>query len=368
MKIIIAAGGTGGSVNPALAVAEEIKKLKPRAEILFVGTKTGPEKGIVSAVGLDFAHVPSAKLRRYFSINNLCDFFKFFAGIIKSFFIIKRFQPDVIFGTGSFVQVPLCWVGKLFKAKIVIHQQDSRIGLANKLVSFIADSITTAFEYTSKEFYSGSGFMTKKWNPRALWVGNPIRASILSKQLDFKDFFGLNSDLPVLFVFGGSTGAEQINQFIFEIAPKLVKSFQVVHMAGKGKSISLFQNSNYHVFDFLPFPQYSYIMQKAHIVVSRAGLSTITELSSLRKCSIIIPMPYSHQEDNATMMQLMGAAIVLFRNHATAQNLERIIFKLNFDPDTQKALKKNIQTVNRPEAAKTLAGIIIKHSNERKKT
>lgn len=368
MRILIAAGGTGGSVNPAVAVAEEIKKFKPKTEILFIGTKNGPEREIVPAAGLNFIHIPSAKLRRYFSIKNLVDIFKLIAGIIKSFFIINKFRPDVIFGTGSFVQVPLCWVGKLYKAKIVIHQQDSRIGLANKLVSFMADSITTAFEYTSKEFYSGSGFLTKKWSPRALWVGNPIRASILSKQEDFKDFFGLHSDLPVLFVFGGSTGAEQINEIIFEIAPKLVKSFQVIHVTGKGKHPSQFKNSNYHVFEFLPFPQYSYIMQKAHIVVSRAGLSTITELSSLGKCSIIIPMPYSHQEDNATMLQLIGAAIVLFRGYATAQNLERIISKLNFDPETQKVLKKNIQGVNRPEAAKTLAEIIIKNFNERKKT
>lgn len=363
MKILLAGGGTGGSVNPILAVAEEIKKLKPKTEFLFVGTKNGPEKKLVEPTEISFITIPAAKFRRYFSLWNIFDPFVLIFAVIKSFFIIKKFKPNIIFGVGSFVQVPLIWVGKLFNIKIVIHQQDARIGLANKLSSPFAHKITTAFEQTSKNFYSSSGFFTKRWKSAAEWVGNPFRSEIHQKH-DFYKFFHLHENLPILYIVGGATGSQQINNLVSQSFSWLVNNFQVIHQTGKGKNLIKQINSNYHAFELLAFPEYSYIMQKANIVVCRAGLSTLTELSVLEKTSVIIPMPNSHQEDNADLVKNAAAGIVLYREDVTVQNFIAVLNGLRFDYQTQQMLAKNIKTLFPKDASVKLAEIIIKVLNE----
>src|SRR3989344_9693738 len=192
MKILLVGGGSGGPVSPILAVALEIRKLKPKAEFLFVGTRKGPERSMVEPTGIDFISIPAARFRRFFTIKNLIAPFVFVVSLIQAFRIVKKFQPDVVLGSGSFVQVPICWAAKFYKAKIVIHQQDAGIGLANKLVVPFADQITTAFEQTSKEFYSGSGLFTHRLKPKAIWVGNPVREDLFNSHPSIKKYFNLN--------------------------------------------------------------------------------------------------------------------------------------------------------------------------------
>ncbi len=129
---------------------------------------------MVKEAGMEFVSVPAARWRRFFSIKNVFAPLVFLAGLIKSFYVVYKFRPDIMFSAGGFVAVPVAWAAKLFGAKIAIHQQDAEIGLANKLISPLAGIITTAFEDTSKGFYSGSGIFGKL-QARAIWVGNPIR-------------------------------------------------------------------------------------------------------------------------------------------------------------------------------------------------
>ena len=213
MKIILAGGGTGGPATPLLAVASEIKKLEPGVEFLFIGTKTGPEQKLVEEAGIKFVSISAGKLRRYFSLQNIFDLFRVIRGYFQAKKIIREFKPDLIFSVGSFVAVPVCYAARRTKTKIVIHQQDARIGLANKLVAPFADYITTTFQETTKQFYTGSGF---EQNPkvRTEWVGNPVRQEFLNNDISGKEFFHLNSELPVLLIFGGATGATQINEVV----------------------------------------------------------------------------------------------------------------------------------------------------------
>jgi len=360
MKVLLAGGGSGGPVSPVLAVAGEIKKIKPRTEFLFVGTRKGPERLMVEEVGIPFLSVPAARWRRFYTYKNLFAPFVFVVGFLKSIALVRKFRPDVMFSAGGFVAVPVAWACKLFGVRIIIHQQDAEIGLANRLISPFASQITAAFEQTAKQFYSGSGFSNGKLKPAAEWVGNPVRESLHRKNDSAIKFFNLTETLPILLILGGATGAKQINDLIDESVNQLVKNFQVVHVAGKGKNVSKFQHENYHLAELLSFDVYSSILQLADMVVSRAGLSTIAELSALGKASIIIPMPHTHQESNAMILAHTGSALVLMREQATSSNLIKGLNMIKFDPKLDRELKMNMLNLMPVDAARKIAQVITK--------
>ncbi len=364
LKILLAGGGSGGPVSPVLAVAQELKKLKPKTEFLFVGTHSGPESLMVEPTGIPFVFIPGAKWRRYLSIKNFLTPFVLILGFLKSLSIIRKFQPDVVFGAGSFVTVPVAWAAKCLGVPVVIHQQDATIGLANRLVAPIAAQITTAFEKTSKEFYSGSGLFEKKLASRASWVGNPVRPDILDSSADAAKFFSLHDDLPILLVLGGATGASQINDMLTEILSDLTQDNQVIHQTGRGKNKTNFRHTNYHPFELIPFPEYARILKLAHIVVARAGLSTIAELSALKKVAIIIPMPKTHQEDNAKILSDQHAAVVLTGVNATPKKLKEVINSLKFKPKDGEILSKNMRNLMPADAGLNIAKIIIGIKNQ----
>jgi UDP-N-acetylglucosamine--N-acetylmuramyl-(pentapeptide) pyrophosphoryl-undecaprenol N-acetylglucosamine transferase len=359
MRIILAAGGTGGSVTPILAVAQEIKRIKPETEFLFVGTAKGPEKIMVSDFGMPFTSIPAAKFRRYFSLKNLLDVPVFAAALFSAWKLVRKFKPDLVFGTGSFVQVPVCWVAKLYGIKIIIHQQDSIIGLANKMVSPAADLITTAFEKTAKEFYSGES-PHSNWKRRVEWTGNPFRREILTESSIDSQYFDLHNELPVLLILGGASGAAQINEVVAKCLPELLKSHQVIHQTGKGKKIA-FTHPDYHQYELIGFDKYVVALKMADIVLARAGLSTITELSALKKISIIVPMPKSHQEANGEILKQNSAAVVLNEQEFDPDNLVRVVNSLKFNPKRRELLSKNISNIMPHDGAERIAKLIIEN-------
>jgi UDP-N-acetylglucosamine--N-acetylmuramyl-(pentapeptide) pyrophosphoryl-undecaprenol N-acetylglucosamine transferase len=359
MKILLAGGGSGGPVTPVLAVALEIKKNHPKTEFLFVGTKKGPERIMTQEAGIDFVSIRAAKLRRYLSLSNL--FIPITASIsfLQALRVVRRFKPDVVFSAGGYVAVPVSWAAKIYGAKIFIHQQDAQIGLANKLIAPVADQITTAFQDTSKEFYSGSGMFNSKWHA-AEWVGNPIRSDLLKTSIDAKKYFNLHDDLPILLVLGGATGAAQINKLIEQILPDLSVAHQVVHQTGVGKNTITYTHRNYHPYELLPYDAYASILKLAHLVIARAGLSTIAELSATGKPAIIIPMPHTHQEENAKILEESHSAAVLSGAEVTAPNLARVINSLKFNQKRVEMLEKNISNLIPKDAAPRLAKLILK--------
>lgn len=344
-------------MSPVLAVAAEIKKLKPRVEFLFVGTRKGPERKMVEEVGIKFISVPAARWRRFFTIKNLFAPVIFFFGLIKSFYVVYKFRPDMMFSAGGFVAVPVAWVARLFGARIIIHQQDAEIGLANKLISPLAETVTTAFEETAKSFYSGSGVFGKL-EPKAVWVGNPIRPEIFAKSAMAKKTFNLSEDLPILLILGGATGSLQVNSLVEQTLPELVKHYQVVHQTGRGKNFIKFKHPNYQSHELIPYPEYASLIFLSHAVVARAGLSTIGELSALGKAAIIIPLPHTHQEANAQILSDKESAIVFMRQEANPENLLKALNGLKFNPNLYKILCENISKIMPHDAAKRIASII----------
>ncbi|MCL5774690.1 MAG: undecaprenyldiphospho-muramoylpentapeptide beta-N-acetylglucosaminyltransferase [Patescibacteria group bacterium] len=360
MKIVLAGGGTGGPVAPLLAVAGGIKSQHPNAGMFFIGTKRGPEKRMAQNAGLEFASIPAGKLRRYFSWRNFGTPFLFFAGFIKSLYLLKKYKADCIFGTGGYVQVPVVWAGWVLGIPSLIHQQDVVPSLANTLCQFPAKKITVTFESTAKHFLSGLGlFLKKASHEKILVTGNPVRQELLSAtKEEAVRFFNLSADLPVLYVVGGGTGSLFLNQLVKDAQPKLKKVVQVIHsagVAGRGR-LGLKNQTNYQVYDFIDKAGLAYAA--ADIVLSRAGLSTISELSLLRKTSIVVPLPNTHQEYNAYFLDKTQAALVLPQEYLSADALVYVVRKLLFKYEMQKTMQNNIFKIMPHDATARISKLV----------
>lgn len=346
-------------MSPLLAIAQHILKTHPKAEFLFVGTKNGPEREMAKSAGFNFVDITSGKWRRYFSWKNFATPFLLFAGFIRSFGILRAFRPACVFGTGSFVQVPLVWAAWILKIPVVLHQQDVVPSLANKLCELCASKITVTFAESAQNFSTGLGLFYKKHPGDKIAVtGNPFREELrIEDKEGAQKFFNLKPDLPTLLVLGGGTGAEFLNDLILESLPSLSKTVQIIHSTGKGK-FKAQAAENYHPYEFIQNMAQAYAA--ADIVLARAGLSTLTELSNLRKLSIIVPMPQSHQEFNGFLLIRAEAAIVISQKHVTPEGFVKLIRKLLFAHEAQEILKHNIGKIMPHEANEKISEIILK--------
>ncbi|MDD4606844.1 MAG: undecaprenyldiphospho-muramoylpentapeptide beta-N-acetylglucosaminyltransferase [Patescibacteria group bacterium] len=349
MRILLSGGGTAGSVSPLISIKEELQSRNLQAEFLFIGTLKGqPEKDMLSDI--KYQGMISAKWRRYFSWQNLLAPFLFLIAICQSVFIIAKFKPDIVLSAGSFVSVPLIWTAKLMGVPSLIHQQDVRPGLANKLMSPWADKITVTFKKSLLDFPN-----------KSVWTGNPVRQALLNVDKNKAlETLKLNKNLPVLLIMGGGTGALDLNKIIVQSLPELTQFCQVIHLTGKDKKID-FKNkfNNYQSYEFLK-EKMGDAYAVADIVISRAGLSSLTELSVLQKITIMIPMPQSHQEDNAQILADNQAGLILNQNNLTPQILINEIKNLLQDKNRQLKYKKNISQLIKPQAEKLIVNEILK--------
>lgn len=353
---MLSGGGTGGSVTPLLALAEELIKEDKDIELTFVGAKNGPEKDLISEFKdkeIRFLTLPSGKLRRYFSLANFIDVFKIIGAFFKSLALLRREMPAIVISAGSFVSVPLVWAAACRRIPILIHQQDIRPGLANKLMAPFARVITVTFEKSLVDY-----------GPRAVLTGNPAKNIFSSVNIiATRKKYNLKIDVPFVFVVGGGTGALAINELIVESLPDLLPFCQIINLTGRNKKPSENTNNNndyniYQAIEFLAHDEYLSLLAAADLVVSRCGLGALTEISALAKAAILIPMPHSHQEDNALLFKDREAAIVLNQDELSAKELSEQIKIALGDQKLRGDLSHNAAKIMKPEAASNMAAII----------
>jgi UDP-N-acetylglucosamine--N-acetylmuramyl-(pentapeptide) pyrophosphoryl-undecaprenol N-acetylglucosamine transferase len=358
IKIMLSGGGTGGSVTPLLAVAEELirKEEFKNWEFVFVGTKTGPEKEMVdafnAAVGpIKYLALAGGKFRRYISLSNFFDVFKISAASWQAFFLLSREKPDIVVSAGSFVSVPLIWLAALKKIPVLIHQEDVRPGLANRLMAPFARVITVTFAKSLADYGS-----------KAVWIGNPIRPLEIEEYKiawqEVRQKYNLEDNKPLILLIGGSIGAKALNDLMF--ASRGLFSFcQIIHLAGSGK-LPLLTNDYpyYYPLEFLPHQDVLTLMIAADLIISRCGLGVLTELSYLHKAAILIPIPDSHQEDNAAIFARAGAAIILKQAELTPEKLVAEVKRVLGNAALRTELQNNIGRVIKKGAAENMAGII----------
>lgn len=308
-----------GPVMPLLAVWEAWRKIDPSVEGVWVGTKRGPERGVVEAQGLPFLTLPVARLPRYPSFEWLTAPFTFLVACVKAVRILSSQKVDLVASAGGYTAVPMVYAAKLLGVNVWVHQQDVELTKTTKLTVPFADLVTVVWERNRNEL-----------GDRVKLVGNPVRPSLLrgSRERAYEAFH-ISKAKPTVLVMGGGTGSAWINMAVDEIASELTAQANVIHLTGRGKGIES-RHPDHHVREFVD-DEMADALVVADVVVCRAGLSTITELAALSKAAVIIPLPHSPQQANADMVA--NASIVLDQRHTTFQQLlEAIHLLLNDEP------------------------------------
>src|SRR3989338_2003009 len=351
MKLLFAGGGTMGSVTSLLAVVEELKDKNPDVDFYWLGTKDGPEKSVVRQYNREFKAVASRQLRMFFSSLNFIDIFKIALGFFQSFIFILKYKPGVIVSAGGYVAVPVVWAGWLMGIPSLIHQQDARPGLANKLCAVTAKIITVCFPESVKNFKQR----------KVQVIGNPVRQEIKnpkSKIQNLLDKYKLNKKLPIVLIVGGGKGARPINKLVEDSIKELVKFCQIVHVTGIMNYESRIMNyGNYYKYDFLV--DSTEVLQLADLIVSRAGMGTLTEIAYLAKPAIIIPIPNSHQVDNALYFYERGAVEILDQTELAGEKFVKRIRNLLSDKKKMKEFGEKAQRVIKWGAEEKIAGLIL---------
>lgn len=355
MKICLTGGGTAGSVSPLLAVYHLIKKTEPDSEFVFIGTEKGePEMQMLRGYGMTFIGIKCGKLRRYVDWKNIRDLFLIGYGFFQAISVLRQQKPDVIMAAGAYVSVPVIWAGKLLGIPSIIHQQDVRPSLSNVLTRNAAQKITVTFERSLRNFPS----------TKTIWTGNPVRPDILlGDAARARHVFSLKKTLPVVLVVGGGTGSRTINSMVNQALPELVTQAHIIHSTGKGKRVSGHDHPHYHQYEFIS-QDMADALAVADVVVSRAGLSAITEFCALQKPAILIPLPGTHQEDNAAYLEQKNAAIVIAEHNLSPHFLAGKIKFLLDDEDANAMLQSNIGNIMKFDAAQTIAQIILRLHHE----
>lgn len=341
-KIILTGGGTGGSVTPLLALVSDFKN--ESWEVAWIGTNNGIEKNLVINKKIPYYSIASGKFRRYFSIQNIIDPFFVLYAFFQSILLLSHLKPSLVMSAGGFVSVPVVWAAWCLRIPVIIHQQDIRPGLANRLMSACASIITVTFEKSLQDY-----------NSKAVWTGNPVRPEFinaLSAQVDNKPA------LPMILILGGGTGSEAINKLVSSSLSVLTKHFVVIHSTGEEVSEKIQPIINYQPHTFLEANAMAIAMKQSRLVITRAGLGTLTELAYLSKPAIIIPMPNSHQEDNAYYFQEKGAGIVLSQEACTPEIFIDTVITVVSDSAVLENLSESISTIIKPGAQEKILTLV----------
>lgn len=350
---------------PIAAVADKIifslSKANIVPEFLFISGKNSFNT-VISDMGIPVKLIKTYKLRRYASIKNFTEIINLPIGILQSLWHLFWFMPDVIFAKGGGVSFPVVFAAWIYRIPIVIHESDSVAGLANIVCGKLANKVAISFNE------SGIFFPFKK----IVLTGNPIRPEILegTKEKGWEEF-KLRGEKPVILVLGGSQGSQKINNILLQVVPKIILKAQLIHVCGIEnyeeikKEISEWKTpnlENYHLSPFL-YESLKDAYATSDLVVSRAGANNLSEIISLAKPAILIPLSTSagdHQLKNAFYYANKGAAVLLEESNLTPNMLYDLIFGILENKERQMNMIRAARALYVPDAAQKIAEEVIK--------
>ncbi len=353
MKIVVAAAGTGGHINPALAITNKICEENPDTDVVFFGTDRGLENDLIPRAGYKLEHIEAYGFKKELSINNIKNIIKTLSSKRKVIKFLKEYKPDLILGTGGYICVPVIGAGVKLGIPTALHESNAFPGLAVKMFSKKADLIMLGFEKTKdyligckKIVYTGTPTKIKKVD-----ISNEEKKNILKN-------IGVESDLPIVLIFGGSQGAQAINEAVIGIIEnKLNTKYQIIWATGpkqydlikedlEKKSINIEEIPNVKI---LP---YIYNMEEminiSDLLVCRSGAMTCTEISIVGKPAIFVPLPSrsaNRQEDNARVLENLGSGKIILNNELTSNNLAEAIDEIIDKPDLLKQMGQNAMQI-----------------------
>ena len=354
MKVIIAAAGTAGHINPALSIANIIKENEKDSEIVFIGTARGLENDLVPRAGYELKTIDAYGLSKEISIDNFKKICKTIKGIGEAKKIVKEFKPDIVIGTGGYICGATVLAAKANKVPVLLHESNAFPGMAIKMLAKKADTILVSFKDAIERIPNCKN---------VVFTGTPVKIKkqnySINEKLKIINSVGLNETKPIILIFGGSQGAQKINEALIEIIEqKKNKNYQIIWATGPKqfeiikaeldkKNIDIKYISNCKI---LP---YIYNMEEieniADVVVARSGAMTITEIANLSKPSILIPLPNvsnDHQMYNAKVLEKVGAAKIIKNNELTGSLLNSEIEKIILDKEKCLKMGENAYKVS----------------------
>lgn len=368
MRFLFAAGGTGGHINPALAVAGEIRERYPDSEILFVGTKDKMESRLVPQAGFDFATISISGFQRKLSLKNIAKNIRTLFYLLTSSFqtkkIIRRFNPDVVIGFGGYVSGPVLRTAYKMGIPTAIHEQNAFPGVTNKALAKHVDRVMITVDSVKK-------YLEPK--NECILTGLPVRGEMLRADRDFsRAEMGIKDGEVLILSMGGSLGARAINEAAVELISKRAdeKNYRFLHSMGsyglwvpdkiKENGIDLDKHNNIEIREYIS--DMDVCMSAADIVVCRAGASSLSEIEALGKASILVPSPNvaeNHQYHNAMALVNNSAAIMIEEKDLTGEKLIKEVDELVNNRDKREKIGENARAMAMVDAKKNIADIIV---------
>lgn len=366
MKIGLVGGGTGGHFYPLIAVADELNHSEQKPQLYYFGP-TPYDAEQLKSYRIKYVKCPAGKLRRYFSIQNFFDLFRNFFGVFVAIWKLYIIYPDVIFSKGGYTAVPILIAAKLLAIPVVIHESDTTPGKANDLAKKFARYIAISYEEAAQFFPPEKTALT----------GIPLRTELKHILEDPFNIIGIPNDKPLIYVTGGSQGAERINNVILNSLDELLPHYRIFHQTGP--QIEVVQKTaqgllagtnlaqNYYLAETIPVHTVSALMQAASLVITRAGSTTLFELAYFGTPAIVIPIPEDVSRDqrtNAYTYARGGGASVIEEHNLTDHLLASEIATIMSDQHKYAAMKEAAKASFIPDAASKLASVLISIGTE----
>lgn len=364
-KVLLSGGGTGGHIYPALSIAKAVRNRIPDAEIAYIGTKTGLESKIVpKAGGITFFDVEIQGFKRKLSFDNLRTIRKFIGAVRDCKNYIRQFQPEAVVGTGGYVSGPTLYAAAKLGVPTFILEPDVLPGLTTRFLTRYVDTVAISLKGSEK-------YLTQV--KRLIHTGNPRGTEVV--QADAKagrESLNLaDSEKPIVLFVGGSRGAKPLNDAVFQLLPRLSDSqhLHFVYVTGEvhyEEVTAKLKSEQYPNLTVVPFlynmPD---VLSATSLVVSRAGASTLAELTALGLPSLLIPSPYvtnNHQEVNARWLEEEGAARMILERDLTGESLWSAIYEIIENKDTHQNMSEAAKRLGRPDAAEVIVDELLKLS------
>ena len=374
MKVVIAAAGTAGHINPGLAIAKKIQEEEKDSKIVFIGTTRGLENDLVPRAGYELKTIDAYGLSKKISIENIKKMIKTLKGFGEAKKILKQIKPNIVIGTGGYICGATISAAHSLKIPTLLHESNAFPGKAVKMLARQTDTILVSFEDAIGRIKNAK---------RIVYTGTPVKIKkqdyTIEQKTNIIKNMGLKEDKPIALVFGGSQGARRINNAIIEIIKKQSnKNYQIIWATGPKQYDIIkeeLENNNisiHHIKNMKLLP-YIYnmeeIMNVVDVIVARSGAMTITEISKVGKPSILIPLPnvsHNHQLYNAKVLQNVEAADIILDNELDGEKLNTNIEKIILDKNRCKTMGENALKVSTDDVENKIYTQIVETINGKK--
>lgn len=362
MKVLIATGGTGGHIYPALALADQLKTEDPETELLFIGNSDRMETDIIPEHGYAFRGITAARFNDE-HVNRFQALKTLYASFRTCIDIVEKFCPDIIVGFGGYVTVPVIMAGRKLGIKTIIHEQNSIAGMANRVLGYIANKVITVYE-TANEAFPAS---------KTVCLGNPREGAIdgFVKNPQVIVDLGLDVSKKTVLIVMGSLGSQSVNDKMINILNRMKgQDYNVIFVTGRSnyddvrKQIE--DSSNVRI---VPYIDQFNVAGNSDLVVSRGGATSACEYMVLGVPTIIVPSPYvpnNHQFLNAKAMMDNGACVILEEKDLTEESLLSLVEELISDEDRLKKMSEAAKAMSHPDAARQIVRLIKETAGKKK--